>query len=46
MASTGVGMAIGRRRAPEGGQSRLDRRTFTLTSADGRRRRLFFAYSF
>ncbi|MCP1561726.1 UNVERIFIED_ORG: hypothetical protein M2438_000729 [Methylobacterium sp. SuP10 SLI 274] len=45
MASTGVGMAIGRRRTPEGGQCRLDRHSLTLTGADGRRRRLFFAYS-
>lgn len=44
-ASTGVGTAIGRRRAPEGGQYRLDRHTLTLTGADGRSRRLFFAYS-
>lgn len=43
-ASTGVGTAIGRRRAPEGGQYRLDRHTLTLTGADGRSRRLFFAY--
>ncbi|MDV2985942.1 UNVERIFIED_CONTAM: hypothetical protein Q9R58_16640 [Methylobacteriaceae bacterium AG10] len=44
-ASTGVGTAMGRRRAPEGGQYRLDRHTLTLTGADGRSRRLFFAYS-
>ena len=43
-ASSGVGTAIGRRRAPEGGQYRLDRHTLTLTGADGRSRRLFFAY--
>ncbi|WP_238506012.1 hypothetical protein [Methylorubrum extorquens] len=44
-ASTGVGTAIGRRRAPAGGQYRLDRHTLTLTGADGRSRRLFFAYN-
>ncbi len=44
-AGTGVGTAIGRRRAPEGGQYHLDRHTLTLTGADGRSRRLFFAYS-
>ncbi|MGU3463717.1 hypothetical protein ACLBXO_02600 [Methylobacterium sp. C33D] len=43
-ASTGVGTAIARRRAPEGGRYALDRHTLTLTSADGRTRRLFFAY--
>ncbi|BAU89440.1 hypothetical protein MPPM_0835 [Methylorubrum populi] len=43
-ASTGVGTAMGRRRAPEGGQYRLDRHTLTLTGADGRSRRLFFAF--
>jgi hypothetical protein len=43
--SIGVGTAIGRRRAPEGGQYRRDRHTLTLTGADGRSRRLFFAYS-
>lgn len=43
-ASTGVGTAIGRRRAPEGGRYALDRHTLTLTGADGRSRRLFFAY--
>jgi len=31
--------------APAGGQYRLDRHTLTLTSADGRSRRLFLAYS-
>lgn len=44
-ASTGVGTAIGRRHAPEGGQSGLDRHTLILNDADGRSRRLFFAYS-
>lgn len=44
-ASTGVGTALGRRRAPEGGQYRLDRHTLTLTGADGHSRRLFFAFS-
>nr|WP_321182402.1 hypothetical protein [Methylobacterium sp. Leaf122] len=44
-ASTGVGTAIGRRRAPEGSQYRLDRHSLTLTGADGRSRRLLFAYS-
>ena len=43
-ASTGVGTAIARRRAPEGGRYALDRHTLTLTAADGRTRRLFFAY--
>ncbi|WP_458424880.1 hypothetical protein [Methylorubrum extorquens] len=43
-ASTGIGTTIGRRRAPEGGQYRLDRHTLTLTDADRRSRRLFFAY--
>ncbi|XYD10490.1 hypothetical protein R1A27_08460 [Methylobacterium sp. NMS12] len=43
-ASTGVATAIGRRRAPEGGRYALDRHTLTLTTADGRTRRLFFAY--
>ena len=43
-ASTGVGTTIGRRRGPEGGRYRLDRHTLTLTGADGRSRRLFFAY--
>lgn len=43
-ASTGVGTAIGRRRAPEGGHYALDRHTLTLITADGRTRRLFFAY--
>jgi hypothetical protein len=42
---TGVGTAIGRRRAPEGGRYALDRHTLTLTAADGRSRRVFFAYS-
>lgn len=44
-ASTGIGTTIGRRRAPEDGQYRRDRHTLTLTGADGRSRRLFFAYS-
>ena len=44
-ASTGVGTAIGRRRAPEGGRYSLDRHTLTLTGADGRSRRVFFAFS-
>ncbi|CAO4152023.1 hypothetical protein GPNCGGLF_LOCUS3796 [Methylorubrum aminovorans] len=44
-ASTGVGSSISRRRAPEGGRYRLDRHTLILTGADGRSRRLFFAYS-
>ncbi|KQQ14822.1 hypothetical protein ASF53_08235 [Methylobacterium sp. Leaf123] len=44
-ASIGVGTSLGRRRAPEGGQYRLDHHTLTLTGADGRSRRLFFAYS-
>lgn len=44
-ADTGVGTAIGRRRAPEGGRYALDRHTLTLTGADGRSRRVFFAYS-
>ncbi len=43
-ADTGVGTAIGRRRAPESGRYALDRYTLTLTGADGRSRRLFFAY--
>ncbi|KMO41308.1 hypothetical protein VQ02_06030 [Methylobacterium variabile] len=43
-ATTGVGSAVGRRRAPEGGRYSLDRHTLTLTGADGRSRRLFFAY--
>ena len=43
-ASTGVGKAIGRRRAPEGGRYALDRHTLTLTGSDGSSRRLFFAY--
>ncbi|SFK55788.1 hypothetical protein [Methylorubrum salsuginis] len=43
-ADTGVGTAIGRRRAPEGGRYALDRHTLTLTGADGRSRRVFFAY--
>ncbi|MET7241839.1 hypothetical protein ABZT49_00565 [Methylobacterium sp. EM32] len=43
-ASTGVGSAIGRRRAPEGGRYVLDRHTLTLTGPDGRSRRLFFAF--
>ncbi|WP_232629916.1 hypothetical protein [Methylobacterium sp. Leaf118] len=43
-ASTGVGTAIGRRRAPEDGRYSLDRHTLTLTGADGRSRRVFFAY--
>lgn len=43
-ASSGVGTAIGRRRAPEGGRYALDRHTLTLIGADGRSRRLFFAY--
>ncbi|WP_244936684.1 hypothetical protein [Methylobacterium currus] len=43
-ASTGVGSAIGRRRAPEGGRYALDRHTLTLTGPDGQSRRLFFAY--
>lgn len=44
-ADTGVGTAIGRRRVPEGGRYALDRHTLTLTGADGRSRRVFFAYS-
>lgn len=44
-ADTGVGTSIGRRRAPEGGRYALDRHTLTLTGADGRSRRVFFAYS-
>lgn len=44
-ADTGVGTAIGRRRGPEGGRYALDRHTLTLTGADGRSRRVFFAYS-
>lgn len=43
-ATTGVGSAIGRRRAPDGGRYALDRHTLTLTGPDGRSRRLFFAY--
>lgn len=43
-ASTGVGSAFGRQRPPEGGRYGLDRHTLTLTGADGRSRRLFFAY--
>ncbi|KQQ12200.1 hypothetical protein ASF59_22015 [Methylobacterium sp. Leaf121] len=38
-------MATGRRRTPDGGQYRLDRHTLTLTGADGRSQRPFFAYS-
>lgn len=44
-ADTGVGTVIGRRRAPEGGRYALDRHTLILTGADGRSRRVFFAYS-
>ncbi|SFU50543.1 hypothetical protein SAMN02799631_00996 [Methylobacterium sp. 174MFSha1.1] len=43
-ASTGVGSAIGRRRAPEGGRYALERHTLTLAGPDGRSRRLFFAF--
>ncbi|MGE7414681.1 hypothetical protein [Methylobacterium tarhaniae] len=43
-ATTGVGSAIGRRRAPDGGRYALDRHTLTLTGPDGRSRRVFFAY--
>ena len=43
-ATTGVGSALGRRRAPEGGRYALDRHTLTLTGADGRVRRHFFAF--
>ncbi|WP_407529194.1 hypothetical protein [Methylobacterium oryzisoli] len=43
-ATTGVGSALSRRRAPEGGRYALDRYTLTLTGADGRVRRLFFAF--
>ncbi|WP_298952170.1 hypothetical protein [uncultured Methylobacterium sp.] len=43
-ASTGVGSSVSRRRTPEGGRYALDRHTLTLTGADGRSRRLFFAW--
>ncbi|RVU15107.1 hypothetical protein EOE48_21085 [Methylobacterium oryzihabitans] len=43
-AGTGVGSSVSRRRAPEGGRYALDRHTLTLTGADGRSRRLFFAW--
>ncbi|MGE7418930.1 hypothetical protein [Methylobacterium tarhaniae] len=43
-ASTGVGSALSRQRAPEGGRYALDRHTLTLTGPDGRSRRLFFAF--
>ncbi|AWN50085.1 hypothetical protein DK419_15870 [Methylobacterium terrae] len=43
-ATTGVSSAVSRRRPPEGGRYGLDRHTLTLTGADGRSRRLFFAY--
>lgn len=43
-ADTGVGRAIGRRRAPEGGRYALERHTRPLTGSRRRSRRLFFAY--
>ncbi|MGU3538041.1 hypothetical protein [Methylobacterium sp. A54F] len=44
-ATSGVGSAVSSRRAPEGGRYALDRHTLTLTAADGRVRRLFFAFA-
>ncbi|MEH3143804.1 MAG: hypothetical protein PGN34_00225 [Methylobacterium frigidaeris] len=43
-ATSGVGSAVSRRRGPEGGRYTLDRHTLTLTGADGRSRRRFFAF--